>query len=273
MWQQSKSNSQWFNGKTVDRNITQLLSFPFWQNDRRNEGGVCRNGKHFDQVFKAQRWLGVCWESRDRKQKPPREGQWACSICVWKDHLFLKCFKNKIKKQQNWSSSLFTHQQAVSDDNTNIYEKWPEMVEVGGCIPRTPTEHKEPEEWKEEYLGFPLKKWRQFLKPVWTLLTMWIHYLLSCASSRCGFTTSGCLLSALQHHPGRWIHLCHSYWSFSLFLSQDLVHIVKMSDATFSFVIPSFINTMYWTSLGLLLIVLKERNEMKAFHALTDVSY
>ncbi|XP_040059304.1 protein FAM3C [Gasterosteus aculeatus] len=36
--------------------------------------------------------------------------------------------------------------QAVSDDNTNIYEKWPEMVEVGGCIPRTPTEHKEPEE-------------------------------------------------------------------------------------------------------------------------------
>ncbi|KAL6112035.1 uncharacterized protein ACO6RY_08881 [Pungitius sinensis] len=34
--------------------------------------------------------------------------------------------------------------QAVSDNNTNIYGRWPETVEIGGCILRTVTEHKEP---------------------------------------------------------------------------------------------------------------------------------
>lgn len=42
------------------------------------------------------------------------------------------------------SSSLFTCQQAVNDEKTNIYEKWPELVEVGGCFPRTLTDGHKP---------------------------------------------------------------------------------------------------------------------------------
>ncbi|XP_032370544.1 protein FAM3C [Etheostoma spectabile] len=33
---------------------------------------------------------------------------------------------------------------AVNDEKTNIYESWPEMVEVGGCLPRTQTEGHKP---------------------------------------------------------------------------------------------------------------------------------
>ncbi|KAM8915774.1 protein FAM3C [Spinachia spinachia] len=36
--------------------------------------------------------------------------------------------------------------QAVSDVDTNVYGMWPEMVQIGGCIPKTLTEHKEHEE-------------------------------------------------------------------------------------------------------------------------------
>ncbi|XP_070759246.1 protein FAM3C isoform X2 [Enoplosus armatus] len=39
--------------------------------------------------------------------------------------------------------SLF-EKQAVNDDKTNIYEKWPVVVEVGGCFPRTPTDGHKP---------------------------------------------------------------------------------------------------------------------------------
>ncbi|XP_070693743.1 protein FAM3C [Pempheris klunzingeri] len=37
------------------------------------------------------------------------------------------------------SKSLF-EKHAVSEKKTNIYEGWPEVVEVGGCFPRTPTD-------------------------------------------------------------------------------------------------------------------------------------
>lgn len=38
--------------------------------------------------------------------------------------------------KQNLFFSL-TCQRAVNDEKTNIYEGWPELVEVGGCFPRT----------------------------------------------------------------------------------------------------------------------------------------
>ncbi|XP_028430844.1 protein FAM3C [Perca flavescens] len=39
--------------------------------------------------------------------------------------------------------SLF-EKHAVNDEKTNIYESWPEMVEVGGCLPRTQTDGHKP---------------------------------------------------------------------------------------------------------------------------------
>ncbi|XP_054473681.1 protein FAM3C [Anoplopoma fimbria] len=50
-----------------------------------------------------------------------------------------------VKRRDNWvfvgragteSKSLF-EKQSVNDEKTNIYEGWPEIVEIGGCIPRT----------------------------------------------------------------------------------------------------------------------------------------
>lgn len=52
--------------------------------------------------------------------------------------------KTKIVDGKQMSSSLFTCQQAVNDEKTNIYEKWPELVEVGGCFPRTLTDGHKP---------------------------------------------------------------------------------------------------------------------------------
>lgn len=52
-----------------------------------------------------------------------------------------------VKERDNWvfvgrvgakDKSLY-EKQAVNDKNTNIYEGWPEVVEVGGCYPRTLT--------------------------------------------------------------------------------------------------------------------------------------
>lgn len=45
--------------------------------------------------------------------------------------------KNMIIDGKQISSSLFTCQLAVNDEKTNIYEGWPEFVEVGGCFPKT----------------------------------------------------------------------------------------------------------------------------------------
>ncbi|XP_078025127.1 protein FAM3C [Epinephelus lanceolatus] len=41
------------------------------------------------------------------------------------------------------NKSLF-EKQAVNDKKTNIYEGWPDVVEVGGCFPRTPTDGQKP---------------------------------------------------------------------------------------------------------------------------------
>lgn len=57
-----------------------------------------------------------------------------------------------VKQRDSWvfagksgteNKTLF-EKQAVNDEKTNAYEGWPEMVEMGGCIPRTPTDLKEP---------------------------------------------------------------------------------------------------------------------------------
>ncbi|XP_018542039.1 protein FAM3D isoform X1 [Lates calcarifer] len=54
-------------------------------------------------------------------------------------------FIKSIKRKDNWvfagragtqNRSLF-EKQAFNDDRTNIYEGWPDMVEVSGCFPRT----------------------------------------------------------------------------------------------------------------------------------------
>ncbi|XP_068451170.1 protein FAM3C [Clinocottus analis] len=53
-----------------------------------------------------------------------------------------------VKQRDSWvfvgksgteHKSLF-EKQAVNDEKTNVYEEWPEMVELSGCIPRTPTD-------------------------------------------------------------------------------------------------------------------------------------
>ncbi|XP_059186295.1 protein FAM3C [Centropristis striata] len=53
-----------------------------------------------------------------------------------------------VKLRDNWvfagragteNKSLF-EKKTVNDNKTNIYEKWPEIVEVGGCFPKTPTD-------------------------------------------------------------------------------------------------------------------------------------
>ncbi|XP_031719765.1 protein FAM3C isoform X2 [Anarrhichthys ocellatus] len=53
-----------------------------------------------------------------------------------------------VKRRDSWvfagragteNKSLF-EKQTVNDDKTNIYEGWPEMVEMGGCIPRNQTD-------------------------------------------------------------------------------------------------------------------------------------
>nr|XP_046241267.1 protein FAM3D isoform X2 [Scatophagus argus] len=41
------------------------------------------------------------------------------------------------------TKSLY-EKQAVNDEKTNIYEGWPNLVEVGGCFPRTPTDAHKP---------------------------------------------------------------------------------------------------------------------------------
>ncbi|XP_075966862.1 protein FAM3C [Anarhichas minor] len=55
-----------------------------------------------------------------------------------------------VKRRDSWvfagragteNKSLF-EKQNVNDDKTNIYEGWPEMVEMGGCIPRNQTDLK-----------------------------------------------------------------------------------------------------------------------------------
>lgn len=129
-----------------------LVPSALWQDDKWNEGGVRRNGEHFDQVCKTERQLGVCWKSGHGEQKPLWEGEWACSLQL---HLFYLCqrrpsiLKYAKRKKENWwknecSSSLFTCQQAVNDKKTNIYEGWPGVVEVGGCFPRTQTDGQKP---------------------------------------------------------------------------------------------------------------------------------
>lgn len=42
-----------------------------------------------------------------------------------------------INGKQIFSVSPLTCQKAVNDEKTNVYEGWPELVEVGGCFPRT----------------------------------------------------------------------------------------------------------------------------------------
>ncbi|KAK9528922.1 hypothetical protein VZT92_013051 [Zoarces viviparus] len=55
-----------------------------------------------------------------------------------------------VKRRDSWvfagragteNKSLF-EKQTVNDDKTNIYEGWPEMVEMGGCIPKNQTDLK-----------------------------------------------------------------------------------------------------------------------------------
>uniref|UniRef100_A0A8C9YEX0 FAM3 metabolism regulating signaling molecule D n=1 Tax=Sander lucioperca TaxID=283035 RepID=A0A8C9YEX0_SANLU len=57
-----------------------------------------------------------------------------------------------VKHRDNWvfagragteNRSVF-EKHAVNDEKTNIYERWPEMVEVGGCLPRTQTDGHKP---------------------------------------------------------------------------------------------------------------------------------
>lgn len=38
------------------------------------------------------------------------------------------------------SSPLFACQYAVNDEKTNIYEGWPDLVEIAGCFQRTQTD-------------------------------------------------------------------------------------------------------------------------------------
>ncbi|XP_078103593.1 protein FAM3C [Sander vitreus] len=57
-----------------------------------------------------------------------------------------------VKHRDNWvfagragteNRSLF-EKHAVNDEKANIYERWPEMVEVGGCLPRTQSDGHKP---------------------------------------------------------------------------------------------------------------------------------
>ncbi|XP_037619888.1 protein FAM3C [Sebastes umbrosus] len=59
---------------------------------------------------------------------------------------------NSVKRRDSWvfagragtgNKSLF-EKQAVNDVKTNIYEGWPDMVEVGGCFPKNRTEGMKP---------------------------------------------------------------------------------------------------------------------------------
>ncbi|XP_047204495.1 protein FAM3C isoform X3 [Girardinichthys multiradiatus] len=51
---------------------------------------------------------------------------------------------SSVKHRDNWAFAgrvgikikSFFEQRAVNDKNTNAYDGWPEMVEVGGCFPR-----------------------------------------------------------------------------------------------------------------------------------------
>ncbi|XP_040890711.1 protein FAM3C [Toxotes jaculatrix] len=57
-----------------------------------------------------------------------------------------------VKRRDSWvfagragaeNKSIF-EKQAVNDEKTNVYEGWPDMVEVGGCFPRTVTDEHKP---------------------------------------------------------------------------------------------------------------------------------
>lgn len=51
---------------------------------------------------------------------------------------------SSVKQRDNWvfagrtgiKIKSFFEQRAKNDENTNIFDEWPEMVEVGGCFPR-----------------------------------------------------------------------------------------------------------------------------------------
>lgn len=43
----------------------------------------------------------------------------------------------KANKTNQRNVFFFTCQQAVNDEKTNAFEKWPNMVEVAGCFPRS----------------------------------------------------------------------------------------------------------------------------------------
>ena len=117
-----------------------------WQTDGWNEGDFCWYGKHFDQFCETQRQLGVCWKSGDKNQKPLWEGWWTRSVPFYLFYLcqnrpsILKYAKGKTAWWKHVFSSLLTCQHAINDESTNAFEGWPEMVEVGGCFPRTLTE-------------------------------------------------------------------------------------------------------------------------------------
>lgn len=60
-------------------------------------------------------------------------GSLVCSTQKWSSILYYA-------KKNTMFSLLLTCQLTVNDEKTNAYEEWPEVVEVGGCFPRTVTD-------------------------------------------------------------------------------------------------------------------------------------